>query len=334
MPQLRKDPIVVRWVIVNLKNPRFPKDYEIPSHVWKGEENCPFCYGNEHLTPPEIDAIRLDGSQPNTPGWKVRVVPNKFPALRIEGDLDNRAVGLYDMCNGVGAHEVIIDSPYHYKGIADLTEEEISWIIKMYRSRILDLKNDKRFKYILLFKNVGEVAGASLEHGHSQLIALPMIPKNVKEELDGAKRFMNFHQRCIFCDIIRQEKGEKIRLLFENESFISFCPFFGRFPFEVWILPKEHVPRFEDIEDKDIPKLASIMKTVFCAFKETLGENMPYNYIIHTTPFYFDRPDVYHWHIEIMPRIIRNAGFEWGSGFYIVPTPPEMAAKILRKEEG
>ncbi len=331
MPQLRKDPVVVRWVIINLESPRTPKDYDIPPYEWKGEKNCPFCYTHEHLTPPEIESLRLDGSQPNTPGWKVRVVPNKFPALRIEGDLDSRAVGLYDMCNGIGAHEVIIDSPYHYKGLADLTEEEITWVFKSYISRIKDLKNDPRFQYVLLFKNVGLSAGASLEHGHSQLIALPMVPKNVKEELQGAQRFMQFHERCIFCDIIRQEKGEGERILFENEDFVSFCPFFGRFPFEVWVLPKKHMPYFEDVCEEQLPKLASIMKKVFSSFKDVFGY-VPYNYIIHNTPFYFDRPEVYHWHIEIMPRLIRNAGFEWGSGFYIVPTPPEMAVKFLKKE--
>ena len=331
MPELRKDPIVGRWVIVNTENPRTPRDYEITPHEWKGEKDCPFCYGNEYMTPPEIEAIRDENSAPNTPGWKVRVVPNKFPALRIEGDLDKRPEGMYDMCNGIGAHEVIIDTPYHYKDICELTSEEIFLVLSVYKSRMVDLKNDKRFKFILLFKNVGELAGASLEHPHSQLIALPMIPKNVKEELDGSKHFFHYHERCIFCDIINQERSESERVLFENQDFISFCPFFGRFPFEVWILPKKHMAEFQNVCESQLRALAEILKATLLRLKKVLS-SPDYNYIIHTAPFDYEFCESYHWHIEIMPKLIRPAGFEWGSGFYIVPTPPEIAAKILKNE--
>jgi len=330
MPQLRKDPIVGRWVVVNVENPLHPKDFHLTPFVHKGNENCPFCYGNEHLTPPEIQVIADCARAPNTPGWKVRVVPNKYPALRIEGDLDKKGEGIYDMSNGIGAHEVIIDTPEHFKGIEELEIEDIKNIVKMYCLRSLDLRKDRRFKYILIFKNVGAQAGASLEHPHSQLIALPMIPKNVKEEIKGAKKYFEFRERCVFCDMIAYEKEAGERIVYENELFLAFCPLSSRFSFEVWIIPKEHKGDFATINDLELEKLAISLKEVLRKLKKVLGEH-PYNYIIHTSPVNTDSYFSYHWHIEIMPKLIRVAGFEWGSGFYIVFTPPELAADYLRK---
>ena len=332
MPELRRDPITGRWVIVNKEAPFTPKDFEVVHDEFKGEENCPFCYGHEHMTPPEIEAIRPEGGAPNSPGWKVRVVPNKFPALKIEGELDKRGEGVYDKSRGIGAHEVIIDSPHHYKGLSELEEEEIQFVIDMYLFRSLDLRKDRRFRYILIFKNFGSIAGSSLEHGHSQLIALPMVPKNVREELKGAARYIGYHERCIFCDIISQERGSGERIIFQNRYFIAFCPLFGRFPFEVWIIPVNHNCDFGFMPQEEKPYLASILKQTMGRIKEVL-DNPPYNYIIHTCPVnIIEMPGGYHWHIEIMPKLNRVAGFEWGSGFYVVQTPPELAAKYLRKE--
>jgi len=331
MPELRKDPIVERWVVVYTEEPFYPKDFQITPFAWKGTNNCPFCYGNEHLTPPEIEAISEVWRAPNTPNWKTRVVPNKFPALRIEGDLDKKAIGVYDFLNGIGAHEVIIDNPDHFKGIPELSDLEVEYILKSYRSRSLDLRKDRRFKYLLIFKNVGFEAGASLEHGHSQLIALPMVPKNVKEELKGAKTYYEFRERCIFCDMIsfEEENGHE-RIIIETDNFISFCPFSSRFSFEVWIAPKEHLADFGQISDSLIKDLAKILKETLTRLKKVLGEH-PYNYIIHTSPVNTEVPFYYHWHIEIMPKLTKVAGFEWGSGFYLVFTPPELAAKLLKE---
>ncbi|MFA5270826.1 MAG: galactose-1-phosphate uridylyltransferase [Candidatus Omnitrophota bacterium] len=331
MPDLRKDPIVNRWVVVNVEEPFLPKDFGVTPFVWKGEKDCAFCNGNEHLTPPEIEAVSETSRAPNTPGWKVRVVPNKFPALKIEGELDKHAVGMYDVSNGVGAHEVIVDSPHHYKTIAELTDEEVEYMLKAYRSRTLDLRKDRRFKYLLIFKNVGADAGASLEHGHSQLIALPMVPKNVLDEVKGARHFYEYRERCIFCDMIayEQENGKE-RIVAENDSFISFCPLSSRFSFEVWVIPKEHSRDFGEIDDSRIKDLAVILKDSLSRLKKVLGEH-PYNYIIHTSPVNTDADASYPWLIEIMPKLSRVAGFEWGSGFYVVATPPEIAAKLLRE---
>jgi UDPglucose--hexose-1-phosphate uridylyltransferase len=331
MGELRRDPIVGRWVIVDTDHPNKPEDFERDQYIPKGGA-CPFCYGSESLTPPEIDAFRPAGTSPNTPGWQVRVVSNKFPALQIEGDLNRRGVGIYDMSNGTGAHEVLIETPYHHKDIPDLLNEEIENFIAMSCKRAQDLTKDKRFKYIMIFKNYGPAAGASLEHPHTQIVALPMIPKNVMEEIKGSQNYFEYRERCIFCDIIRQEIQEKERVVMENKYFICFCPFVSRFPFEIWIIPKIHNGYYCHISSQEIPDLAAILKNTIFKLKKVFP-NLAYNFIIHTSPANADAGgfDGYHWHIELMPKLTRVAGFEWGSGFYIVPTPPELAAQYLKE---
>lgn len=329
MSDLRRDPIVGRWVIVDTDHPNKPEDYEHEQYIPKGGI-CPFCYGNESMTPPEIDSIRELHTQPNTSGWEVRVVANKFPALQIEGELNRRGLGIYDLSNGIGAHEVLIETPYHNKDIPDLLNEEIEKFIVMYCRRMSDLARDSRFKYIMLFRNYGAAAGASLEHPHTQLVALPMVPKNVMEALKGAKDYFEYRERCIFCDIITQEAQEKERIIIENKYFLSFFPFVSRFPFEIWIIPKNHNGHFSRMSQEEIPAFASILKDTITKIKKVFP-NLSYNYIIHTSPVNGDSSvESYHWHLEFMPKLMRVAGFEWGSGFYLVPTPPELAAKYLR----
>jgi UDPglucose--hexose-1-phosphate uridylyltransferase len=332
MSELRRDPVIGRWVIVNTDNPLSPEQYEHEPHPWKGGV-CPFCYGSESLTPPEIAVIRDPSTRPNSPGWQVRVVANKFPALQIEGDLDRTGIGIYDMSNGIGAHEVIIESPYHNKDLSDLLNSEVENVLNFYCQRALDLVKDKRFKYIMVFRNFGPAAGASLEHPHTQIIALPMVPKNVKEELIGAQNYFEYRDRCIFCDIIRQEIKDKGRIIAEDKNFIAFCPFVSRFPFEIWVIPKKHACYFCHMEPQEIPSLALILKEILAKLKK-IFKDPAYNMIIHSSPVNGDgNADSYHWHLELMPKLTRVAGFEWGTGFYVVPTPPEIAAKYLREEK-
>ena len=330
MSELRRDPIGGRWVIVDTDHPSKPEEFEYEPRTFRGGV-CPFCYGNEAMTPPEIEAIRDPHTNPNTPGWQVRVVPNKFPALQIEGELDRRGLGMYDMSNGVGAHEVLLETPYHQKDICDLSGEEVERFLSMYCRRALDLVKDKRFKYIMIFKNYGAAAGASLEHPHTQIVALPMVPKNAMEEIRGAHHYFNYRERCLFCDMIRQEKEEKNRIILENKYFLSFCPFVSRFPFEICIIPKKHNSFFCEISAEELPALAVILKDTIIKLKK-IFPNVPYNFIIHSSPINGDSDtEYYHWHIEFMPKLTRVAGFEWGSGFYVVVTPPELAAKYLRE---
>jgi len=328
MNELRRDPVTGRWIIVFLDKVPEPKDL-MPEHPNEknGSASCPFCWGKESMTPPEIIAHRSSGSA-NAPGWTVRVVPNKFPALRIEGELDKEGKGVFDMMNGIGAHEVIVETPDHFKDIADLTYAETEEVIWAYLSRSSDLRGDKRFKYILIFKNYGKVAGASLEHSHSQLIALPIVPKRVKEEMEGAAKYFDYKERCVFCDIIREERREKDRIIYEDENFLAFCPYVSRFPYEIWILPKKHMSNFTDMERECVPCLARAMRDSLARIKELLSDP-PYNFIIHTSPTDGGQREDYHWHMEIMPKLTKVAGFEWGSGFYVNPVPPDIAAKNL-----
>lgn len=338
MPELRKDPIIDRWVIIATERAKRPNDFKPDQADVDEVIPCPFCEGNEKLTPPEITAIRKEGTEANKPGWEVRVVPSIAPVLRIEGELDKHPHGIYDMMRGIGAHEVIIETPKHLNHISLLEPEQIAKILAVYKERLLDLEKDRRFKYVLVFKNHKPAAGSTkIRHLRSQLIALPACPKSVKGELEGAKRYFDYKDRCVYCDIISQELQDKKRLILDIDGFVAIAPFAARFPFETWVLPKEHSADYSNIEDKDMADLSKILKELILRINRLLSDP-PYNFMLHTAPY--RRPKAgywstiksdYHWHIEIIPRLTRVAGFEWGTGFYINPTPPEEAAKFLRE---
>lgn len=339
MPELRKDPIIGRWVIISTERSKRPDQFTSePNGSPEEKAPCPFCEGNESKTPPEIYSLRRKDTPENTPGWNLRVIPSIAPFLKIEGDLDRRGKGMYDMMNAIGAHEIVIETNQHVANMADLSEEQITNVITCYINRIVDLEKDKRFKYVLAFKNHGWIAGAGrIKHSRSQLIATPVNPKRVKEELVGARQYFDYRERCIFCDLIKQELESAERVVFDIDGFLAITPFASRFPFEMWILPKKHSCDFVSLDTEGRMYLARVIKKVLSKLKKGLNDP-PYNYIIHTAPFrrqkvgYWRSIDYdYHWHIEIMPRLTRVAGFEWGTGFYICPLPPEDAAKFLRE---
>jgi UDPglucose--hexose-1-phosphate uridylyltransferase len=331
MPELRKDPIIGRWVIIATERSKRPMEFE-KQETQADFKHCPFCAGNESKTPPEILAYRSNGSKPNESGWWVRVVPNKYPALQIEGALNRTGEGMYDKMNGLGAHEVIIETPDHTKSLAQLENNHIEELLWVYRDRIVDLKKDSRFEYILIFKNHGFSAGATLLHSHSQLIATPIIPKRVNEEVAGSKKYYDYKERCVYCDIVKQEIASKVRLVSENDAHIAIAPFAARFPFETWIMPKKHSCCFEDIQKKEISSLAVILKDILLRMDKVLV-NPAYNFILHNSPCNMNNLPYYHWHIEIIPKLTKVAGFEWGTGFHINPTLPEDATKYLREAE-
>ena len=337
MPQLRKDPIIGRWVIISTERGKRPHDFIIPKDD-SVEEDCPFCEGQESKTPPEIFAIRDQNTSPNTPGWSLRVVPNLQPLMQIEGEMGRRGQGMFDLMNGIGVHELIIETNRHLSDITEIDTDQVTRVFDTYIKRMKELEKDIRIKYALIFKNYGTVAGASaIKHSRSQLIALPVNPKRVKEELAGCKRYYEYRERCIFCDMIRHEIDAGVRIIEHSDGFVAFTPYASRFPFEIWVLPEDHSCDFYNL--KNTKGLAKVMKLVMG--KLSIGlDNPPYNYIIHTAPFrrmtsagYWKTIDYdYHWHIEITPRLTKIAGFELGSGFYINPTPPEEAAKFLNQE--
>ncbi|MDD5129576.1 MAG: DUF4931 domain-containing protein [Candidatus Omnitrophica bacterium] len=340
MPELRKDPIIGRWVIIATERARRPDQFVGQFKEQEDESACPFCEGKEANTPPEIYAIRPRNSAHNGPGWDLRVIPSISPFLRVEGDLDRRGNGVYDVMNGVGAHEIVIETNQHVANMADLSEEQIARVLNCYSDRILDLEKDTRLKYVLVFKNYGKGSGGTgIRHARSQLIATPVNPKRVKEELAGARLYYEYHERCVFCDLIKQEIAQKERIILDYDGFVAVSPFAARFPFETWILPKKHCSDFTCMDAQTRKNLSRVLKAVLLKLK--IGLNDPdYNYVIHTAPFrrqkvgYWKTIDQdYHWHIEIMPRLTKVAGFEWGTGFYICPLPPEDTAKFLREVE-
>ncbi len=330
MAELRRDLVIGRWVIISTDRGKRPSDFSVEEFPGGEGKKCPFCEGNEAMTPPEILSYRKKGTDPNNPGWWIRVVPNKFPALRIEGKLNKRGKGIYDMMNGVGAHEVIIETPQHIDDISSLEQKVVEEVIWTYRARMMDLMKDPRFEYVLIFKNRGREAGASLNHSHSQLIATPIVPKRVEEELAGSKEYFDFKERCVFCDIMCQEIDLKERVLWEDKNFLSFCPFASRFPYEIWILPKKHNSDFKEINQSEVKSLAWMLKECIRSLNKILP-HIPYNYIIHTSPCTQPNLSYYHWHVEIIPRLTKVAGFEWGTGFYINHIVPEEAIKHLKK---
>ena len=328
MSQLRKDPVTGRWVIIAPDRAKRPIDYQHDFRLAE-ERFDPFLEGHESATPPEIMAHRPPGSPPNGPGWRVRVVPNKFPALQIENDLEPRGTGLYDQLNGFGAHEVIIECPHFETNLSRLPVDHVRDVLETYRARLADLSNDRRLAHGLIFKNKGALAGASLDHCHSQLIATGLVPSVVREELDGSLAFFNDHGRCIYDEMIRQELEEGVRVVHDSPEFLVFCPYAGRFPFETWIVPKRPGSHFEAIDRRRIDELGIVIQETLARLELAL-DDPPYNYVLHSAPFNTGDLPHYRWHLELLPRLTRVAGYEWGSGFIINPVPPENAAAVLR----
>lgn len=292
---------------------------------------CPLCPGNENTTPSEVLVYgRNPTTKSNSPGWSLRVVPNKYPALVIEGQIDKEGEGLYDKMNGIGAHEVIIESPSHEDCFTHLPPEQMVQVFWAFRDRIIDLGRDPRFRYVMIFKNEGKAAGASLEHSHSQLVALPILPRMIVSELEGSQAYFKYKERCVYCDIIRQEISMDKRVICQDDWFIALMPFAPRSPFEMWILPKKHSSSYINMGEPEFAALTRIFSESMRRLDACIP-NVPYNFVLHTAPLRSEPLDYFHWHFEIRPKLTTIAGFEWGSGFYINPMPPEDAAVYLKE---
>jgi len=344
MSELRYDPMRKTWVIIATERGMRPINVQRREHVRNSttEMVCPFCPGNENRTPPEIMAIRDPGSPPNGPGWKVRVIPNKFPALTIESPQERFGKGIYDVVSGFGAHEVIVETPDNTMQMADFSLSHLREVFGVYRSRLRDLMRDVRFRYIMIFKNHGSEAGASLCHSHSQLIAIPVTPSLVAIELASVRDYYRLKERCMMCDLIHQELEDGERMVINEEKFIVFAPFASNFPFELRIVPKKHNHDFSLVDDDTLVHLAAVVKEVLGRLRKVL-DDPPYNFILHTAPpmthrvgkpyYWSSIGDDYHWHLELIPRLTMIAGFEWGTGFQINPTSPEDASRFLREAQ-
>jgi UDPglucose--hexose-1-phosphate uridylyltransferase len=330
MPELRRDFITGRWVIIAPERAERPQAIlRLPPHDEPGP--CPLCPGHEAMTPPEL-LVHRDQGRPNGPGWSLRVIPNKFPALRVETRMSRRGVGPYDQVAGVGAHEVLIETPEHGQSLSDLPADRIYALFTAVQARLLDLSRDQRLRYLLFFKNAGTAAGATLNHSHSQLIALPLVPREVQDELDACEQHFREKERCLFCDAIDHELRERERVVAETDQFVVLSPWAARTPFELLILPKEHRSQLETASGAELRGLSEVLRMALRKLDRAL-EKPAYNFWLHTLPLREQPSASYHWHLELRPTLSLQAGFEWGTGCSINPTPPEEAAAFLRQTE-
>jgi UDPglucose--hexose-1-phosphate uridylyltransferase len=326
MADLRREPITRMWVVVTTDHPKGPSDYlafKPPYQPQKEEGVCPFCPGHEEMTPKATLVLSGEGG-----GWAVRVVPNKFPFFHIEGEFDRRPEGMYDVMQAIGAHEIVVEAPEHKQNFASMDLQQIEKILRAYRERLKDLEKDRRFQQFLILKNY---PGLFNRHPHSHIIAMPVIPRRIDEEIEGGLDYYQRKERCIFCDIIKEEILAKRRVILETVHFLVFSPFASRYPFETWIVPKNHAPDFHHIHEEGIEDLSVALQSLFLRFHKLLSDP-PYSLTFHTSPVQsrFHRSE-YHWHIETRLRIGLREGFEWGTGFFVNPTPPEDAAAFLRE---
>jgi UDPglucose--hexose-1-phosphate uridylyltransferase len=335
-PEFRRDPLHNTWVVFAPERQRRPQDF-LPAVVQSAALD-PFAEGNERLTPPEVFAVRKEKTKPNEPGWRVRVVPNRYPAMRIEGQLESTPAGLYDRVTGIGAHEVIIETPDVKTSLEDLTTAGVAEVFAAYRERIIDLDKDSRFQHIYVFKNSGPSAGASIAHAHSQLVALPLVPPLVEAKLTRAREHYARKQRSLFADILHTERADGSRMVAENDGYVLFCPYASRFPFELAIFPKRHHSEFISCTSNELQDLAEVVRFALQRLDAVL-DKPGYNLLLHMAPlkrqvnerFASARHD-YCWHVEIVPRFHSIAGFEIGLGAYINTVYPEEAARFLRGE--
>lgn len=333
MPELRQDPTTQEWVIIATERARRPEDFARPARpqpVIERAGPCPFCPGNEFLTPPESLAYRRDGPA-DGPGWWVRVVPNRYPALTPEGSqVRSEDVRLFRRMDGLGQHEVVIESPDHEGTFCLFDDRQVEEILLAYRERYLELSRMRWARLIIVFRNHGPGAGTSLAHPHSQLIATPVVPINLRRKHELAIRYFDSIGRCLYCDVLAQELDVGQRVVLQTEDFVAFHPFASRSPFETWIAPRRMQASFGLVTMDEAKRLAGVLKVVLA--KIYYGLNDPdYNFVIHTAPVGDEHKEYYLWHIQVVPRLTTPAGFEMGSGVYITTALPEETAAFLRQ---
>ncbi len=328
MPEIRQNIATKEWVVISTERAKRPEDFKVVKEkkvLLEHSESCPFCPGNEHMTPYESFVIN-----DNQGKWKVRVIPNKYPAVVNEGTLQYSMEGIKRRVSGVGIAEVIIESAKHNLIIPFMSEKDLEDVIYTYKERYVSAERDTRVKMVIIFKNYGEQAGASIEHPHSQLIAIPVVPFHIRYRIEEAMRYYDETGECVFCKMLNEELKYQERVVVETGSFVCFVPYAALAPFHMWILPKRHMGSFSEINDTEITDLAKNLKITISKLYYGL-DNPDYNYVIRSVPVKEKEKEYYHWYITIMPRLIRTAGFEIGTGMSINTSLPENDAKFLRE---
>jgi UDPglucose--hexose-1-phosphate uridylyltransferase len=331
MPQLRQNIVLSEWVIIATDRAKRPEQLKENKDISQNvlpeyDENCPFCPDNEQKFDNSDEIYRI-GSDSE---WKLKVIPNKFPALKPEADgMDFNTTGYFRWMDGIGNHEVLIESQKHNLTLATMEETEVCNVLKTYQHRINGLKEIPYIESVIPFRNHGTRAGASLVHPHSQVIGLPVIPKDIIERMNESIRFHEVHRECIFCRVLSSELDSGERIVINSKSFTVFVPYAAYSPFAMWIFPKRHSSSFTDVTGEELPELASVLRQALR--KLYFGVNDPdYNYIVRTAPKGYESSSFFHWYITIVPRLTRTAGFELGSGMFINPSIPEENAEYLR----
>lgn len=349
MHEIRKDPLLNRWVLIAPDRARRPQllhtqktDETDPARRQSAIDSDPFLEGRESETPDEVFAIRDPGSNPNGPGWRVRVVPNRFPAVSPNPQSEPQELlhipaALGEYLKGFGHHEVIVECPHYEEHLEYLPEVHIADVLIAYRERIRELKKVTGIKHITIFKNQGEYAGASVGHSHSQLVALPFVPRTIAEEIEGCSKFQieNTSDSDFFRSLCEANFYTEDRIVEETKHFVTHCPFASRFPCEMLVLPLieyDVSSRYEDTSDDVLFELAGVLKRNLTRLNK-IFDNPPYNFVLHNCPFEDNTGASYRWHFEIYPRLSGIAGFEMGTDTYINPLPPEEAARMLREAD-
>jgi UDPglucose--hexose-1-phosphate uridylyltransferase len=333
MSVLRQDVSTNEWVIIATERAKRPHQFvktrdDTPNDTETGTF-CPFCPGNE-TAEPEVLAFRNEGP-PDSPGWWVRVLRNKFAALNPNGTTAHLwEQGFFPYMEGVGVHEVIVETPEHHTSLALMTTHQVAEILFAYRLRFRELRQSKAWKAIVIFKNHGERAGTSLRHPHSQLVATPIVPHDTRLKHAVAEQHYDNRGTCLYCEILHHEMAAKIRLVDQSPSFAAFHPFASRLPFETWIMPLRHKASFGNIGDEELHDFAAILHRQLRKLHFALNDP-DYNFVLHTAPLEDEDKDYYLWHLQILPRLTTIAGFELGSGIYINTALPEETAVFIRE---
>jgi len=336
MSEIRRDRLHDHYVLIAPERMRRPDTLYVNASS-TSKNTCPFCEGNEAMTPPEIDAVR--NNHPNENGWSVRVIPNLYKVVQIELEDHSKMDGMFESRPGLGAHEIIIDTPCHDCRLGDLESLQIGEWLSTISMRIADLRKDKRLIHISVFKNHGENAGATQPHPHTQIIALPVEPHNTLRLMEKDFQYYHRHGRGKVEDILENERNEKLRIIAQYGDFVAFCPFASSFPFEVMIAPTRALSTLDELNRDDIVHLSELLKEVFIRLDVQLGD-FNYNLAFNMAPLnsnfenesYFPHlKKYYRMTIRILPRIYRLGGFELSTGMLINPVEPEEAAKLLRE---
>ena len=326
--RLRKDPITQRWIVISPGRADIPMLGWPPRPAGLPSEACPFCPGRESKTAAEIHVEREPGSRRDGPGWWVRVVSDKYPILHIEGGLEKSAEGMYDSMNAIGAHEIVIETPDHEQHWATLETIQLERVLRAVQQRSLDLRNDARFRHFFWVKNHG-LSTSVFQHQHSHILASPFVPRVVDQELKGFGDYMRWKERCVLCDMVKQELRDGRRILLIEGSVVAFAPFAPRFAYESWVVPTRHCHDFGTTFSSEMRDLARALQGTIRRIRSHL-EDPPFSLVLHSPPLGEFVCEEYHWHIELVPRPAQALGLEWGTGIYINPVAPEVAAERLR----